>query len=325
MDAATALATGMEPPAWDPVAHLLRLMEKDNEMLLTAYENTPPVKIECGTPPPPLQHQSESPLSPQPPSQNEPANYWPPSYDPTPVFSCGEDVVDEKVKKVNSVPVLLFASTYNLTASGSKRLNIGIEASVETEWRVVLELENAAKCMKVRFDEDSWRELYNAESYINNQMTEEYYEPRYNPPPPIECHDLTVCITTAYDDVALSLKTVENTNAIYLQHSTVVNLFGLWRAMQCILERLKLRLPHVKMMYREISEYLRAHNVHLDNLEDHMFRVPHEYKCDSTSVNEIRCEFIAYKKILFANLCKGDKIWSNCNDTQPTLPHCDYS
>lgn len=63
--------------------------------------------------------------------------------------------MDEKKAQVTSSPVLLLASSYNITTSSYERLNIDIKTLVDEVWRVVLEVENVSNVVKVRFYEDS--------------------------------------------------------------------------------------------------------------------------------------------------------------------------
>ncbi len=91
---------------------------------------------------------------------------WTPSYTPSAPQGYGVDCVDEKIPLERILP-LMFVSTYNITSSASKRMNIGLEPPT---WRVVFHIENVKNGSKVRYTEREMDDLYRALPYINNQM-----------------------------------------------------------------------------------------------------------------------------------------------------------
>lgn len=234
------------------------------------------------------------------------AQYWLPSYDPSQTTlqqqERGVDIVDEKLP-FPPTGVMLFTSTYNLTASASKRLNIGILAAAETDddWCVLMELENVSKNVKVQFTEHEWCLMERAESYIKQQMCTEHY-----PNQDIYCGALTLTKAKVYDDnPALCIKSRDK--SIYLLHSTVTNLFDLGIAISCVLERLNQRISCVKTVYKDIVNYLQVNNVHSDDLYQCITKVPKEPNGQTISLREIQGEFCAHKKTLFAKFCTGVK------------------
>lgn len=290
---------------WDPVAQM------SNKMPPTANEDPQPA-IDS------LKYENSSP---EPPQTDQGTNtYWPTSYQPFQVSHHTQQSEDTVEEKLQSAPQMLFTITYNLTTSGSIRLNIGIEKSIDDEWRVVLEFEKTAESIKIRFNEHSWTQLCRAEPFIENHMSDKYYEAGYGPPHEIECGCLKAIITILYDDVVLCVKSGSG-SVIYLQHSSVTNLFGMIQAVNYSVMKLEQQLPYVKSRYREISEYLRVNIVHEDDLHKHIPTVIPKTLCSlltgkGTDVfkaitllcgKDTDAEFIAHRKSLFQSKCKGEK------------------
>lgn len=201
-----------------------------------------------------------------------------------------------------SDPLIMFTSTYNLTVSGSKRLSIG----VDSDWRVVIQVEDVRKSVKVRFAQPEWDELCQAMSNISDRLTTAYNP--YSPPINIYCANLTLTVTTLYDNATLIMKSGEDGKPIYLQHGTVMNLFGLRTTVALVLERLQRGLQCIQSAYEDVVKYLRSYPVHADNLELCISSCIHakskpENCDDSVSMSEIKAELCAYKKLLFCKYC----------------------
>ncbi|MEX7539365.1 hypothetical protein SGI37_20325, partial [Providencia rettgeri] len=78
--------------------------------------------------------------------------------------------------------------------TGGKRLNIGIEVPEDGDLRVVIDVENAFKTIKVRITEQEWDEMCRAQDYIIQEMDDEFF-PGCSPPP-IICGALTITLET---------------------------------------------------------------------------------------------------------------------------------
>ncbi|XP_049808974.1 uncharacterized protein LOC126252149 [Schistocerca nitens] len=233
---------------WDPVAHML---EQDKELLLSV-----PLNNLCDEDARSAHHTMNSTTGGVKDQLNG-GQYWMPTYNSsqsnTPVI-VQPPSLDTVNKKNTSSAATLFTTTYNLTSSGSKRVNIAIDVHHVWGIQAIMEIENISKSVKVPISEFDWAGICHAERYINQQMTTEY-DPTH-PPPEIRLADVTLSITTVYDDCALCIKS--GVDSVYLRHPSVIKLFNLDSSIRFALERLNRWVPSIEAAYSDVKNSLRV-------------------------------------------------------------------
>ncbi|XP_049846615.1 uncharacterized protein LOC126299022 [Schistocerca gregaria] len=152
--------------------------------------------------------------------------------------------------------VLLFNTTYQLTAKRSKHFNVGLAPNID--FKVVLEIGNVQKGTNLHFRNTELDQLCSKLKYIGDCMTAESIP--FSRDINIFCSSC-VSIINMFGGNKMRLKSQDPTQYTYLKHLSFINLRDLY------MERLSLWQRYIKSLFDHIVKYLLEHEVHDEDEE----------------------------------------------------------